>query len=97
VQGFVPAILVRELLLRLTPLRRGGWLFVLVTSVCLAFGAFFEFIEWWSSLVAGSAADAFLATQDDVWDTQWDMFLCLCGAILGQLVLARRHDRQLGH
>jgi putative membrane protein len=95
VQGFVPAILAREILLRRTPLRPGGWLFVLVSSVCLAFSAFFEFIEWWSSLVLGAAADAYLATQGDVWDTQWDMFTCLIGAVLAQLLLSRTHDRQL--
>ena len=95
-QGFIPAILARELLLRLTPLHRGGWLFYLVVSVCLAFSAFFEMIEWWAALIWGGDADAFLATQGDVWDTQWDMFLALCGAITAQLVLARWHDRALG-
>ena len=95
-QGFVPAILARELLLRRTPLRRGGWLFYLVLAACLSFSAFFEFIEWWAALAMGGAADAFLATQGDVWDTQWDMFLALCGALLAQLLLGRMHDRQLG-
>ncbi len=94
-QGFVPAILVREVLLRKTPLRPGGWLFFLVTSVCLAFSAFYEFTEWWAAVLGGSAADAFLGTQGDVWDTQWDMFLALIGAITAQLVLGRVHDRQL--
>ena len=95
-QGFVPAILARELLLRRTPLQRGGWLFYLVLAAALSFSAFFELIEWWAALVWGGDADAFLATQGDVWDTQWDMFLALCGAILAQLLLARVHDRQLG-
>ena len=95
-QGFVPAILARELLLRLTPLRRGGWLFYLVCAACLSFSAFFEFIEWWAALVMGGDADAYLATQGDVWDTQWDMFLALCGSLIAQLLLARLHDRQLG-
>jgi putative membrane protein len=95
-QGFVPAILARELLLRHTPLGRGGWLFYLVVAACLSFSAFFELIEWWSALALGGEADAFLATQGDVWDTQWDMFLALCGAVLAQLTLARVHDRQLG-
>ena len=95
-QGFIPAILARELLLRLTPLRRGGWLFYLVASACLAFSAFFEMIEWWAALIMGGEADAYLATQGDVWDTQWDMFLALCGAVTSQLLLARTHDRQLG-
>lgn len=96
VQGFVPAILARELLLRLTPLRRGGWLFYLVLSVCLAFSALFEMIEWWAALIFGGAADAFLATQGDPWDTQWDMFLALVGAGSALLLLGRWHDRQLG-
>lgn len=95
-QGFVPAILVRELLLRTSPLKRGTWLAVLTTCGCLAFSAFFEMIEWWAALAWGGAADAFLATQGDVWDTQWDMFLALIGAILSQLLLAKWHNRQLG-
>ncbi len=96
IQGFVPAVLVRELLLRTSPLQRGKWLAVLTTCACLAFSAFFELIEWWAALAWGGAADAFLATQGDVWDTQWDMFICLCGAIISQLVLAKWHDKQLG-
>ncbi len=95
-QGFVPAILAREVFLRLTPLRRGGWLFYLVLAACLSFSAFFELIEWWAALVYGADADAFLATQGDQWDTQWDMFLCLCGAIAALVLLSRWHDRQLG-
>jgi putative membrane protein len=95
-QGFVPAILARELLLRLTPLRRGGWLAYLVLAACLSFSAFFELIEWWAALVYGADADAFLATQGDPWDTQWDMFLCLCGAATSVFLLSRWHDRQLG-
>jgi putative membrane protein len=94
-QGFEPAILAREILLRCSPLKRGGWLFLFVTSVCLAFSAFFEMFEWWVSLASGAAGDAFLATQGDPWDTQWDMFLALIGAIAAQLLLARLHDRQL--
>lgn len=95
-QGFIPAILARELLLRRTPLLRGGWLFYLVLAAALSFSAFFELIEWWAALVWGGDAEAFLATQGDVWDTQWDMFLALCGAIAAQLGLSRVHDRQLG-
>ena len=94
-QGFVPAILVREVLLRKTPLRRGGWLFFLTTSVCLAISAIYEFIEWWSAVLGGHSADAFLGTQGDVWDTQWDMFICLIGALTAQILLARLHDREL--
>ncbi|KJK43858.1 hypothetical protein UK23_31640 [Lentzea aerocolonigenes] len=95
VQGFVPALLTRELLLRRTPLRPGGWLFVLVVSVCLAFSASYELLEWASAVIGGSAADDFLGTQGDVWDTQWDMFMALLGALAGQLTLSRVHDRQL--
>ena len=94
-QGFIPAILVREVLLRTSPLRPGRWLFVLVTAVCLAFSACYELIEWWTALAGGESAEAFLGTQGDVWDTQWDMFLALIGAVTAQLVLGRAHDRAL--
>jgi len=94
-QGFVPAILVREVLLRTSPLRRSGWLFFLVTCVCLAISASYEFIEWWAALLGGAKADAFLGTQGDVWDTQWDMFLALVGAIADQLLLGPVHDREV--
>lgn len=94
-QGFVPAIVAREILLRRSPLRPGKWLFFLVSCVCLAISACYEFIEWWVALASGDEAVAFLATQGDVWDTQWDMFLALCGALASQLLLARWHDRQL--
>lgn len=94
-QGFVPAILAREVLLRRSPLAPGGWLRLAVTSICLAFSALYELIEWAAALATGEAAAAFLGTQGDVWDTQWDMFLALCGALLAQALLARLHDRQL--
>jgi putative membrane protein len=94
-QGFIPAILAREILLRRSPLQRGGWLFLIVTSICLAFSAFYEMIEWWVALLSEEAAESFLGTQGDNWDTQWDMFLCLIGALLSQLLLAKAHDRQL--
>ena len=94
-QGFVPAILAREVLLRRSVLSRGGWLFFLVTSVCLAFSAFYELVEWWSALAMGEAAKDFLGTQGDPWDTQADMFCALVGAVVAQLVLGRLHDRQL--
>jgi len=94
-QGFVPAILAREILIRKTPLRPGGWLFFLVTTVCLAFSALYELIEWATALIGGGSAEAFLGTQGDPWDTQWDMFLCLIGALASQLLLSREHDRQL--
>jgi len=95
VQGFVPAILAREVLLRRTPLRRGGWLFTLTTAVCLAISALYELLEWGTAVATGTAADAFLGTQGDVWDSQWDMFLALVGALTAQVLLARRHDREL--
>jgi putative membrane protein len=94
-QGFIPALCAREVLLRCTPLRRGGWLFYIVTSICLAISACYEFFEWWVALLLGGAADDFLATQGDPWDTQSDMFMALLGAMLGQLLLARWQDRQL--
>jgi putative membrane protein len=92
-QGFVPAILVREILLRCSPLRPGRWLLFLTTCVCLAISACYEFIEWWAALLGGEAADALLGTQGDVWDTQWDMFLALLGAVAAQMVLGRAHAR----
>jgi len=94
-QGFVPAIVAREILLRRTPLKRGGWTFFLVTCVCLAISSFYEFVEWWTALASGEAATAFLGTQGDPWDTQWDMFFALVGAITAQLALGRMHDRQI--
>lgn len=94
-QGFVPAILAREILLRKTTLPRGGWLAFLSISVCLAFSAFYELLEWWSALVLGADADAVLATQGDPWDTQWDMFLALLGAMLSTAWLRGPHDRSL--
>jgi len=94
-QGFVPAIAAREILLRSSPLRRGGWLFYLVFSVCLAISALYELVEWGAALVSSEASTAFLGTQGDVWDTQWDMLLAALGAVAGQLLLGRWHDRQL--
>jgi putative membrane protein len=95
VQGFAPAILTREVLLRTSPLGKGGWLFFLVLCVCLAISAVYEFLEWGTALIAGSGATEFLGTQGDPWDTQWDMFLALLGAAISQLLLGRIHDRQL--
>ncbi len=94
-QGFVPAILVREILIRRSPLAGSRWLPVLTVSFCLAFSALYELIEWWAALLLGAEADAFLATQGDPWDTQWDMFLALLAAIAALLLLSRLHDRQL--
>lgn len=94
-QGFIPAIAAREILLRTSPLTRGRWLAVLVTCVCLAISATYELIEWWVAVATGTAAEAFLGTQGDPWDTQWDMLLAAIGAITAQLMLSRIHDRQL--
>ncbi|MEU1753580.1 DUF2238 domain-containing protein [Micromonospora matsumotoense] len=91
----MPAILVREILVRRSPLRGSRRLAPLVVCACLAFSAFFEMIEWWSSVAGGSAAADFLGTQGEVWDTQWDMFLALVGAVTSLFLLSRWHDRQL--
>lgn len=94
-QGFVPAMIAREVLLRRSPLRRGRWLFFIVVSICLAFSALYELFEWGVSAATGSAGDAFLGTQGDVFDTQKDMAMALVGAITSLLLLSRLHDRQL--
>ncbi|WP_405868279.1 DUF2238 domain-containing protein [Streptomyces sp. NBC_01515] len=94
-QGFVPAVLVRELLTRTSPLRGSRWLAPLTVCACLAFSALFELFEWAAAVIGGHSADAFLATQGDVWDTQWDMFCALIGATVSVLVLSRVHDRQM--
>ena len=94
-QGFVPAMIAREILLRQSPLVRGKWLFFIVTCICLAVSACYEFIEWAAALLGGSSAESFLGTQGDVWDTQWDMFMAFLGAITAQLLLSRIHDRQI--
>ena len=92
--GFFPAFIIREIYLRLTPMKRGGWLFFTVCSVALAIGAFWELLEWWVTLlVASDVGQAFLGSQGDVWDAQWDMFLALVGAAVAQLLLNPLHDR----
>lgn len=94
--GFFPALLIREILLRKTPLRSGGWLFFIVANIALSIGAFWELLEWWTTLiVAPGVGEAFLGTQGDPWDTQWDMFLVLVGAVISLLTLSRAHDRSL--
>ncbi len=94
-QGFIPAILAREILIKNQVVKNKKWLFLVVTSICLSFSAVYEFIEWGAASVSGEGATAFLGTQGDVWDTQWDMFLALLGALTAQLTLAKWHDRQL--
>ncbi|MEZ4224052.1 MAG: DUF2238 domain-containing protein [Polyangiaceae bacterium] len=94
--GFFPALVAREVLLRTSPLERGKWLFFLICSVCLAIGAFWELLEWWTTLVVASdVGTAFLGSQGDPWDAQWDMFLALVGAILSLLILSGAHDRSM--
>ena len=95
IQGFVPAMVAREVLWRRSPLRGSRWLPFLVVCFCLAFSALYELIEWWTAAASGSAADAFLGTQGDVWDSQWDMMLALIGAVVALVTLTGLHDRQL--
>ena len=94
-QGFVPAILTREILLRTSPLRGSRWLGFLVVCVCLAFSAFYELAEWFTAIMTGEAADAFLGTQGDPWDTQTDMLMALIGATVAMLFMRGVHDRSL--
>jgi len=94
-QGFIPAMAARELLLRRTPLRPGGWLFVIVLCAALAVSAAYELIEWGAAVALGAGADEFLATQGDPWDTQKDMAMAGLGALAAQALLARWHDAQL--
>jgi putative membrane protein len=95
VQGFVPALLAREILIRCTPLRRGAWLAFVVFCVALAFSAFYEITEWWTAVIGGGAADAYLGTQGDPFDTQEDMACAVVGALLAVLTMSRLHDRAL--
>lgn len=94
-QGLVPAIAAREILLRRRVVQGRGWLFFLVSCVCLAISAAYELIEWRAAVALGQGADAFLATQGDPWDTQSDMAMALVGALCGQILLGGWHDRQL--
>jgi putative membrane protein len=94
--GVFPAFLIREVLLRQTPLRPGGWLYFLVLCVVLAVAAFWELLEWWVTLiVAGDVGQAFLGSQGDVWDAQWDMLLALVGAAVVLPLLSRAHDQSM--
>lgn len=94
-QGFVPALIAREILLRKEVVSENGWRNFIVLSICLAFSAFYELIEWWAALLIGEDADAFLGTQGYVWDTQSDMGLALLGATCCLLVMQKEHDRQI--
>jgi putative membrane protein len=95
-QGFVPAIICRELLLRTSPLRPGKWVSFLCVAVCLALSAFYEFIEWWMLIfIYPTEGPQWLGMQGDIWDAQGDMFMALCGAILAIALLSRVHDRSM--
>lgn len=94
-QGFVPALLARELLIRLHVINGVAWRNFFIITTCLAISAFYELIEWWVALFSEEAAEAFLGTQGYIWDTQSDMGWCLYGAILALLLMSRWHDRQL--
>jgi putative membrane protein len=94
--GFFPAFTIREIYLRLTEIKRGGWLVFTVCSVALAIGAFWELLEWWVTLlVASDTGTAFLGSQGDVWDAQWDMFLALVGAAIALVTMSSLHDRSM--
>jgi putative membrane protein len=94
-QGFIPALIAREIMIRNGVVAVKGWLTFLVVCIVLAFSAFYELIEWWAALVSGEAADSFLGTQGYVWDTQSDMLWALCGALLSLLTLSKLQDRQI--
>ena len=94
-QGFIPAIIVREILIRKSPIKHGKWLSFMVICVSLTLSATYEFFEWWISEITGTAAEAFLGTQGYVWDTQSDMFMALLGAITALGLLSRVHNRAL--
>jgi putative membrane protein len=94
-QGFIPAIVAREVLVRHHVVKGSGWLFLFVVSFCLGFSAFYELIEWWVALLSDTAAEAFLGTQGYQWDTQSDMGFALAGAVLALLLLSSWHDRQI--
>lgn len=94
-QGFIPAIVTREVLVRNMVIARKGWLAPIVISICLAISALYELLEWGVALLSGEAAESFLGTQGYVWDTQSDMFLALLGASLAIVFLSRVHDRQI--
>ena len=94
-QGFVPAIIAREILIRNQIVPSSSWRNLFIVSICLAFSALYELIEWGVALLSGESADAFLGTQGYVWDTQTDMAMALLGAVLALVLLANFHDRQL--
>ncbi|WP_207062481.1 DUF2238 domain-containing protein [Motiliproteus sp. SC1-56] len=94
-QGFVPALIARELLIRKQVVSTPPWRNFIIVCFCLALSAFYELIEWWVAIATGESAEAFLGTQGYVWDTQSDMAWALSGALLGLMILGRLHERQL--
>ena len=94
-QGFIPAMVARELLLRASPLKQGKWLNFVVISICLAISAFYELIEWWVAAIQGASAEEFLGTQGDMWDAQSDMLCALVGAIAALAAFSKYHDLSL--
>jgi len=94
-QGFVPALVAREYFIRRKIISSRKWLNVIVVMFLLGFAGFYEFIEWWVSLASGSKGDAFLGTQGDIWDTQWDMFMCFIGSIVSLTFLSKVHDKKI--
>lgn len=94
-QGFVPAIIAREIVVRLRVFNHAGWRNFFIACFCLAVAAFYEFLEWWTAVISGETAEAFLSLQGYVWDTQADMWTALIGAVLALALLGRLHDRQL--
>ena len=94
-QGFVPAIIAREILIRNAIISGRGWLSFIVVCICLAISAFYELLEWWVAIMTGDSAEAFLGTQGYVWDTQSDMMYALVGAIVALALLSKVHDRQI--
>jgi putative membrane protein len=94
-QGFVPAIVAREILIRRRVVNSSGWLYFIVVAICLAISASYELLEWRVSVASGSSADAFLGSQGDPWDTQEDMATALVAAMIAPLLLGRIHDRQI--
>ncbi|CAN5579406.1 DUF2238 domain-containing protein [soil metagenome] len=94
-QGFGPALALRELLIKRSVLTRGWFLSIIVFCMCLAFSSFYEMIEWWTALIMGQGAHEFLGTQGDIWDTQWDMFMCLVGASTALIGFAKLQDSQI--
>jgi putative membrane protein len=94
-QGFIPALLTREIIIRTSPLRKGKWLNFITVSICLAVSAFYELIEFAYAMGTGETAESFLGSQGDIWDAQWDMTFALMGAVLALVFISKFHDAQL--